>query len=305
MNVEAAGEKHKRIIESLEKRWGSSRLAGIYLELLQIQMEAKSSATVARPNLGENLLRERSRKGLPLLRFEDFCPDWSQVQTVFRQIIDWATADSEGSGGMHEHLRDVATHPGLLRETAGAWYRGFSLKASPLTRHVDAKVFTSVVGATIKPFLSAYAELLLPGVDQESWRRSYCPICGGNPDFTSLKEDGTRWLFCSRCDAEWLFSRIGCPYCGTRNQETLGYFTDEGQPGLYRLYVCDECHTYLKGIDSRVSGAEVFLPLERVCTLDLDRQGQEKGYQPGWTTRGCYSGSSYGSAEEEKERRVH
>jgi hypothetical protein len=40
-----------------------------------------------------------------------------------------------------------------------------------------------------------------------------------------------------------------------------------------------------------------------VCTLDLDRQGQEKGYKPGWTTLGRSISSN--QAEDEKERRGH
>jgi formate dehydrogenase maturation protein FdhE len=52
---------------------------------------------------------------------------------------------------------------------------------------------------------------------------------------------------------------------------------------LYRLYICEECHGYIKGIDLRVKGEEALLPLERVLTLDLDIRGQEKGYEPGWT----------------------
>jgi len=30
---------------------------------------------------------------------------------------------------------------------------------------------------------------------------------------------------------------------------------------------------------------QVLLPLERVMTLDMDGQGQEKGYKPGWAAR--------------------
>jgi FdhE protein len=309
MNMKLTNEIDNRIIGSLsnlEKGEGDfSRLARVYRELLLIQMEAKVTATVVSLNPGENPVRERLREGIPALLFEDFHPDWNQAQAVLKQIIAWAGADSELSCGMHDDLRNIDTNLVFLREAAEVWYRGLSLKSLPVAQSVDVELLTSVVGATLKPFLSAYSELLLPGVEQESWRRNYCPICGGKPDFTSLKEGGTRWLFCSRCDGEWLFSRMECPYCGTRNQEALAYFTGEEQPGLYRLYVCEECHTYIKGIDSRLSGAEVLLPLERVSTLDLDRQGQEKGYQPGWTTRQCYNGSSHGPAKEEKERRAN
>ena len=287
MGPEDTGRTNEIDHKILERLWTLERekgqlfsLAKVYRELFQIQMEAKSRATMITANPGEDLRRERLREGIPLLLFEDFRPDWNQVQAVFKQIMAWSAMDSEVSSKIRD-LRSMGSDPGLLREAAEAWYRGLSLKRLPVSQETDFDLLTAVIGATLKPFLSVYSTLLLPEVEQELWRRTYCPICGGKPDFSSLKEGGTRWLLCSRCDGEWLFSRIECPYCGTRDQEALAYFTKEEQPG-YRIYVCEECRTYLKGIDSTVSGAEVFLPLERVLTLDLDRRGREKGYEPGW-----------------------
>ena len=50
---------------------------------------------------------------------------------------------------------------------------------------------------------------------------------------------------------------------------------------MYRLYTCDECKCYIKAIDLRKAGTDVLLPLERVMTLDMDRQAVEAGYHPG------------------------
>ena len=289
MNMEVTNEIDSRIIgglRNLEKGEGElSRLARVYRELLQIQMEAKLTATVVRPNLDENLVRERLCEGIPLLLYEDFHPDWNQVQTVFKQILAWSAMDSDTSFEMDEGLRNIGSQPDLFRKAVEAWYRGLSLKTFPVAQRIDVPLLASVLGATLKPFLLAYSRVFMPKVDQEQWRRRVCPICGGKPDFTTLKEGGARWLLCSRCDGEWLFSRIECPYCGTRNQASLAYFTREEKPGLHRLHVCEECHSYIKGIDLRVAGSEAPLPLERMLTWDLDRQGQERGYRPGWLIR--------------------
>ena len=116
-------------------------------------------------------------------------------------------------------------------------------------------------------------------VDQENWRRGFCPVCGGNPDIAFLDtERGARWLVCSRCDAEWVFQRLQCPYCGCTDQNALAYFTDD--KGSYRLYVCEQCKHYLKAIDLRQAEEGVLMPLERLFTLDIDRQAQEDGYSP-------------------------
>ena len=234
-------------------------------------------------------MQDRLREGIPLLLLEDLSLDWDHVQAVFEQITVWAAKDSEDLGEI-ESLRNTIRNTSLLREVVSTWYKGYSLTDIATAQGIDHKLLTSAVGAALKPFLFAYSRLLLPEVDQELWRRRYCPVCGGKPDFAYLdKEKGARWLLCSRCDAEWLFLRLQCPYCGTQDQNALAYFTDEEESHLYRLYVCEQCHTYIKAIDLRCTESEVLLPLERVTTLDLDKQVQEKGYKPGWTigNNGC------------------
>ena len=68
-------------------------------------------------------------------------------------------------------------------------------------------------------------------------------------------------------------------YCGNQDQNTLAYFIDD--KGLYCQYVCEQRHTYIKTIDLRRAESDVLLTPERMVTLDIDKQGQEKGYQPG------------------------
>ena len=271
-----------RLREWEQKEGKLPRLIQFYRELMQIQSEAKSNIISKEPNLADNIVSDRVGEGIPLLLFEDFLPDWHQVQTVFEQVAVWIDKDSELSPEETESLRKLSRDILLLTELSKAWYLGHSLADMAMAAGVDCGLLGSVISATLKPFLSAYAKLLLPKVDQELWRRKYCPICGGSPDFAYLDKDkGARWLLCSRCDAEWLFLRVECPYCGTQKQDALVYFTGEKEASLYRLYVCGECHTYLKAIDLRRAGSEILLPLERVMTLDMDRQAQEAGYKPG------------------------
>ena len=82
-----------------------------------------------------------------------------------------------------------------------------------------------------------------------------------------------------RCDAQWLFQRLECPFCGNKDQKQLAYLTDDN--GIYRVYLCEECKGYLKSIDLRNADSEVILPLEWVATLDLDIQACESGYSAG------------------------
>jgi len=258
------------------------RFVNLYCELLRIQSETKSRITV-KSGIADSLINDRLRNGVPALSFKDFSPDWDEVGKTFQQIVSWATKGSEHPPGEIESLRNIAQNTSTLKNAAKAWYHGNSLTTMAKELNVNDTLLTSVVGATLKPFLSAYASLILPKANQQLWRLNYCPICGSKPDFAYLdKEIGARWMLCSHCDAEWLFLRLGCPYCGTQNQDSLAHFTYEEKPCLYRLYVCDECHTYIKAIDLRCTDSEILLPLERVMTLDMDRQGLEKGYKAGY-----------------------
>jgi FdhE protein len=220
---------------------------------------------------------------MPLLLFRDFSPDWKQVQRVFEQVAGWVAEDSESESGEVETLDRIVDDRSFLKRAADGWYRADGLTRIAAEQGIERDLLASVVGATLKPFLFAYSRVLLPQLDQETWRRGCCPICGGKPDFAYLDEEsGARWLLCSRCDSEWLFGRLECPYCGTQDQDALAYFIGEDESNPYRLYVCNQCCTYIKTIDLRKAESDVLLPLQRVVTVDMDRQGQEKGYEPGW-----------------------
>lgn len=285
--MQGTSEIDNKILEKLdgsERRDGQlSRFVEFYRDLLRIQSEAKSHILVRRPSLAKDLVCDRLRKGIPLLLYKDFSPDWQQVKEVFEQVAAWAAKESEEPSADIDALKNIARQTSLLKKVVGLWYRADSLTTIARTRDIDEELLVGVVSTALKPFLHAYSRLLLPNVDQELWRRRYCPVCGGKPDFAYLdKERGARWLLCSRCDAEWLFLRLECPYCGSQKQDSLAYFTDEEESYLYRLYVCEECRTYIKAIDLRRGESEVLLPLERVMTLDMDKQACEKGYLPGW-----------------------
>ena len=110
------------------------------------------------------------------------------------------------------------------------------------------------------------------------WKRSYCPTCGGVPDFATLgAEVGARYLLCSRCNSQWLYRRLGCPFCDTTDHTKVAYYTSEDS--VYRLYVCQECRRYLKTLDTRETARTVLLPVERVTTVAMDVAAQQEGYR--------------------------
>ena len=92
-----------------------------------------------------------------------------------------------------------------------------------------------------------------------------------------LTEDiGARMLHCGLCRMEWLFKRIGCPFCGNEAQDKLRFFSDEKVPA-YRVDVCDECKGYLKAVDARVKKEPLCMFVENLATLHLDIVAEREG----------------------------
>lgn len=84
-----------------------------------------------------------------------------------------------------------------------------------------------------------------------------------------------RRLLCSQCDAEWAYSRIGYPFCGTEEPDKLGYYAAEEGP--YRLYVCDRCKRYLKAVEVP-RGEGRCPPAERIFATRLELAAARLGY---------------------------
>ena len=264
-------ETDKRVLETLDQ-WHKDSLPGpieLYARLMRIQAEAKSTISFDRPHLPAEAISERLRRGTPVLAFDELQLEWGKIDSLFAEALSVI-------GEYFSLGPSPSTIP--LQEMARAWYEG-----EPMSDGDEEEPLLVALNTALKPFLAAQAEALLPYVDQSLWRRGYCPICGSAPNLAVLRgEGGARWLVCARCDAEWRFQRLQCPFCGTKEQGSLGYFPDA--QGLYRLYVCEECKGYIKGIDLRHSQSEVLIPLEWISTLDLDRQACELGYKAGELT---------------------
>lgn len=271
-----------RILERLEE-WQQEEcslpeILGYYRDLLRAQAETEVTVPVPEPSFTKTEIDSETRKGIPLVKWDALSIDWGAFKKLFRAAAGVVLEHSESSGA---GLEAIASQDQVLQEAAKTWYEGLDLKPLAEQCGVDGEALAVATHCAMKPFLTAQAQALIDLVPQDQWRRAICPICGGSPDFAYLdKERGARWLVCSRCDTEWLFQRLECPYCGNTGQEKLKYYADDA--GLYRLYVCLQCKTYLKAVDLRKTDADVLMPLERVMTIDMDRQGREEGYSAGW-----------------------
>ena len=250
-----------------------------YRLILTAQKESKQSDL----SLTITTLKEKATQQLaqdkPALTFRDLAVDWADVQNLACKVATLANEYLSPEPEETDEVNEINTNLALLKKTAREWFGAGTISRKSTTKNKALKPLTgSILQASLHPMLAAYADELTSLVEQDNWYRNYCPICGGSPDFSFLdKEKGARWLVCSRCNAQWLFNRLACPYCSNQDHGSLAYFTDDKK--LYRLHVCEKCHRYLKTIDLRQTESEILLPLERILTLDMDRQAHESKYK--------------------------
>ncbi|MFC1957742.1 formate dehydrogenase accessory protein FdhE [Chloroflexota bacterium] len=281
MAAETDAKIYGQFEEEGKERGLSLRLIEFYIKLFRIQSGAERLADKTDRKLKEKMIGMRLNQGLPLIGFDEIAPYLPLLNDVFKKVCivfkDYADLFYE----IPASLEQVKSEPSSLAEIIGAWLKKAEIPAAiSLDNDNEYLILDAVIHATVKPVLASQAKYLIAHVDQQYWRREYCPICHGIPDLAYLdKEEGARWLLCSRCDSVWLFQRLQCPFCNNQDQKSLAYFTSDEED--YRLYVCELCQKYIKAIDLRNSRLKVPLPLERLLTYDMDRQAQEKGYKPG------------------------
>jgi FdhE protein len=252
-----------------------------WAEVLDLQidlLEAESEADVdpVQTKLTGAEATDRRRHGIPLITGRELELDWDAFAPLYRRVCQVAATHRNDLAGEFKMLAEAAdAEPEAVR----SWVAHLMAEGR-LDETIDPDgLKTFVLTHALRPFLRAYAEAYGSLVDEAGWHRGYCPICGGEPDFAAIvpEEGGPRRLICSRCDNEWQFVRLGCPFCETRDHAQVHFYPEED--GSHRLYVCDNCGRYLKAIDLRQAPGRVLLAVERVLTVPMDVAAREQGYQ--------------------------
>ncbi len=244
----------------------------LHRTLLELQERAREEITATLEMADEEGLQARMLQGLPLVSFAQLPIEAGRFAELAVAIVQTLTD------------YDVETEDQTLLSDAAEWVslaqQRFEVGQAIGERSGEAEEVTlaqASVDLALKPYLEWAAEQVLPHVDQKRWKRGYCPVCGGAPDFATLDaETGTRYLLCSRCNGQWLYHRVGCPFCDTTDYTRLAYYPSEDS--VYRLYICQECRHYLKTIDLREVARAVSLPVERVTTVAMDAAARQEGY---------------------------
>lgn len=281
LTAKGGEERARQAMEALEEASTQNpELADFYefhQKVLRLQHEAKAQIAATLEMLDQEVLRVRLLQGLPQLSFAQLpleAESFSRLATEIAQaLVQYDPELAAGTDGLKEiewlFLAGRRFEQGMANE---------SEEGAP--EEAEMAWVGTAVDLALQPYLEWTAEQVMPYVEQESWKRGYCPVCGGAPDFATLVEEtGARYLLCSRCRSQWLYKRLECPFCNNNDHTRLFYYLSEDE--VYRLYVCQVCKHYLKAIDLRKATHKVVLAVEPLLTVAMDLAAQEQGYKAG------------------------
>jgi FdhE protein len=268
----------QEIYRQADKRPELADTIELYCELLEAQ--ARAQVPPVRPALSGEEATARLQEGYPLLSPESLGADGRTLAELCDQI---GFIVGERRPELAETLAGIRAWLGERRQQIEAlaveYLREGRIREGE-EAGLDGNLLALIFNNALRPFLRAQAQALAPWVDDSMWYRGRCPICGGEPDLAALERgSGRRRLLCSRCDSEWTFQRIGCPFCGNDEPRQLAYYPSDDQ--VYRLSVCEQCRRYLKTIDLRQVAGERLLPAERILTVAMDVAALDAGYGQG------------------------
>jgi FdhE protein len=226
--------------------------------------------------IDEELMEKKIAGGLPLIDFSSGNFDLTEPKQYFLALLK--IAEKRVPGETKEIVQMVQDGSFNFEKLI---CDSFSSLHDDVQDEVDEDVIDLVdlfLEESLRPALEKVAEKYGKIIAETGWAEGYCPICGKEPKIGEIREEeGNRFLFCTQCGFEWRFRRIKCPFCGNEEQQTLAYFTIEGEE-KYRVDVCHECKRYIKIVDFREAEEEANLDVEDIATLHLDMLANEEGY---------------------------
>ena len=109
-----------------------------------------------------------------------------------------------------------------------------------------------------------------------------CPACGGLPQLSYFAVSGEalvsgpRYLVCSRCANNWVFSRMTCASCGESTGTKLSIYQEKERFPHVRIDGCQTCRKYLLTFDLRRDTSAVPV-VDEIAALPLDLFARDQG----------------------------
>ncbi len=265
------------------------------IALIDLQRRVQSRVPMPWIEVDPAWLKRQHTLGRPLLRFKDIPLDWTDVRLMFRKAADIMLRFDAMEPRDHAAIQTLAHSDHLFEPLVVSWYEAAACQgevdpddcqgsrtpsAQPAIADevgVAEDTLDQVLLLTMRPFLERCAEVVLQRTDFSTWSHPYCPLCGGEPEFSVITPAADRLLICSRCAARWRFHPLACPFCGNADRSQITSFAS--RDGRYRIYACDVCTRYLKAYDGRNATRPVMVAVDTVATLPLDAAAMQRGYR--------------------------
>ncbi len=255
-----------------------NELFDILSEILILREEYRRGMKKITFPLDEKLIYDKLSGGFPLLDFTTIDFDYAPARDYFLRLLE--IAERRMPGETKEFVRQIKE--GEL-DFADIIRNSFDpTSEEEFTPDVDECTFDLIelfVEESLRPALEDFTEQYGDIIRRSEWSEGYCPICGKEPKIGEIKGDDTgRFLFCNQCGLHWHYSGVKCPFCGNEEQQSLAYFTVEGEE-RYRVDVCNVCKRYVKMVYSADAEGLTNLDVEDIATLHLDVLAAEEGYE--------------------------
>ena len=250
----------------------------------QYQTETKLQAKVLYPLVTKEEADRRLGQGLPIIDPNKLQFDEKELGDLLQRICsilaEQARDRNSAAGRLLKAVESGQLSPSEMARKAVAYDGGYFEQLCEKLGE-DKEELTFIAKALVAPFLRVCATFIRGKVNLDLALTRSCPICGGAPLMAELqREDGKRILECSLCNTRWMFERLRCPFCGSVDQNMLGFFfVEEGS--AYRVDKCDICKRYIKTVDERkrAEDKQMVLAVEDAATLYLDMVAMKEGYQ--------------------------
>ncbi|NVM20245.1 MAG: formate dehydrogenase accessory protein FdhE [Desulfobacterales bacterium] len=260
---------HKEVLEFLK---------GVVTEQFKIKPGIKTHSV----HMDEKLIKTKSAEGFPLVDKGDLKLDVASATNLFERLCNVLKRNTNVSADV-EKIEQVISRKELnldelFKKTAAKDAEYVAGLADRL--NLKGEIISFLAENSLQPIFEAYADELKGHVDQETWQRGYCPICGSKPVMAELVgAERKKFLICSCCGYEWRFMRTKCPFCENEEPKGFKYFFTEKEGRAYRVETCQNCKKYIKTVDTEELGEEVIPSVEDMGTLYLDVLAKKEGYE--------------------------
>ncbi|RLA89570.1 MAG: hypothetical protein DRG20_04520 [Deltaproteobacteria bacterium] len=279
--------KKERIIfriEEAKKEFPTHKeILDFYKKVFLFQEEIKGNDFPSL-EIKKDIIDDKIKKGLPILSGKDTpTVDLGPVSPFFHKLLDLLKDENQLFKEQVPIIKEkINQNKEVLDYLFKALINGNNEIIDKRAKdfEINKEILYFLLTTFMKPYLEKITEATIEMIDENSWLRGYCPVCGHDPMFSELfGEEKRRYLFCSFCGARYHVMRIFCPFCENSEQKTVHYLMIEGDERYY-IDVCDKCKRYLKGVNRKHFQTDFFPQVEFIVTLHLNLLAEKEGYKP-------------------------